>query len=259
MKEKILDFLKSDNNFYPTKVLKQHWRESKYSYATMPRPDFGIMVVLHGNANFLCEGEIVRATAGNVIFLPKRSRYEAIFPDEIDDYLVSFDATGVELDISSPVKIIDDASFSCVEHFSELVNENISELYTPLRSKGLFYLLIDSITNNAESENDDHHNLVAYARELLYSGELSIADVAKACAVSESSLRAIFKDKTGMTPIQYRLTSRIKKAAYLLESTDMTIYEIADSLGFFDAAYFSKIFKKYMGITPKQYSCNKNI
>ena len=117
MKQRILDFLKSDNNFYPTKVLKQHWRESKYSYATMPRPDFGIIVVLRGNANFVTDDKIIRATAGNVVFLPKGIRYEAMFPDEIDDYLISFDATGIELDISYPVKIIEDASFSCIEHF----------------------------------------------------------------------------------------------------------------------------------------------
>lgn len=259
MKQRILNFLKDDNNFYTTKILKQHWHQSKYSYVTMPRPDFGIMMVLRGNANFVFEDKTITATAGNVVFLPKGSRYEAVFPDEIDDYLVSFNAIGVELDILAPIKIIENASFSCIEHFGELVNESLSEAHTPLRSKGLFYLLLDSIANNAETENDDHLKLVARARELLCSGELSVCGVARECAVSESSLRAIFKEKTGMTPIEYRLTSRIKKAAYLLESTDMSVYDIADKLGFFDAAYFSKIFKKYMGITPKQYSRNKNM
>ena len=147
MKQRILNFLKSDNNFYTSKILKQHWRQSKYSYATDPRPDNGIMLVLRGNACFVTEEETITATAGNVLFLPKGSRYEAVFPDEIDDYLVSFDAHGKGLVLSSPVKLIERAPFYCVERFSELVSENYSETHTILHSRGLFYLLLDAIAN----------------------------------------------------------------------------------------------------------------
>ena len=69
----------------------------------------------------------------------------------------------------------------------------------------------------------------------------------------------MFKEQTGITPVEYRLYAKIKKASYLLESTDMTVYEISEQLGFFDAAYFCKMFKKYKGMTPKQFSQNKKI
>ena len=74
-KQKILDFLKADNNFYTTKILKQHWKESKYSYLDHPRPDYGLIIVLKGRVNFVTDGDILAATAGNVVFLPKGSRY----------------------------------------------------------------------------------------------------------------------------------------------------------------------------------------
>ena len=259
MKDRILSFLKSDSNFNTTKILKQHWRQSKYSYATMPRPDFGIMLVLRGSALFVVGEEIVTATAGNVVFLPKGSRYEAIFPDETEDYLVSFDAEEQGLCLVSPVKLIERAPFYCVERFSELVSEGVSERYTALRSKGLFYLLIDSIVNAVDAENDSHRTLITQARELLYNGERSVSEVAKKCAVSESSLRRIFKEQTGMTPVEYRLYAKLRRAAYLLESTDMSVCEVSNEIGFFDTAYFCKVFKKHMGITPKQYSHNKKI
>ena len=62
-----------------------------------------------------------------------------------------------------------------------------------------------------------------------------------------------------MSPVQYRLLARIKQAAYLLESTGKSISEISEELGFFDVAYFCKVIKKHMGVTPNQYSQNKNI
>ena len=113
--------------------------------------------------------------------------------------------------------------------------------------------------NAVDAENDSHRTLITQARELLYNGELSVSEVAKKCAVSESSLRRIFKEQTGMTPVEYRLYAKLRRAAYLLESTDMSVCEVSNEIGFFDTAYFCKVFKKHMGITPKQYSHNKKI
>lgn len=257
--QKILDFLKTDNNFYTTKILKQHWRHSKYSYATIPRPDFGIMLVLRGSARFVTGDQSLVATAGNILFLPKGSKYEAIFDDEIDDYLVSFDYDGEALDIDAPVKLIEHAPLYCGERFRELISENFSGVHTHLKSKGLFYLLLDAVASNSEGENDEHQTLIARAKELLYKGELGVGEVARVCAVSESGLRQIFKEQTGMTPIEYRLYAKMKQAEYLLEATGMSISEIADKLGFFDAAYFCKVFKRHIGLTPKEYSKNKNM
>ena len=86
-----------------------------------------------------------------------------------------------------------------------------------------------------------------------------MSEIAKECAVSESGLRRIFKEQTGMTPVEYRLAARINQAAYLLEATGMSVSEIADKLGFFDTAYFCKIFKRQMGMTPREYSKNKKM
>ena len=258
-KQKILDFLRENNNFYTTKILRQHWRHNSYSYADMPRPDFGVMLVLSGTARFEIGEERIEASAGNILFLPKGSRYEAIFDDEIDDYLVSFDYAGDLIDVDAPVKLVERVPLYCVERFRELISENFSGNHSALKSHGLFYLLLDAVANNIEGENDTHRVLVSRARELLSNGEMSVGEIAKECAVSESGLRHIFKEQTGMTPIEYRLYARIKEAAYLLEATGMSVSEIADRLGFFDAAYFCKVFKEYTGVTPKQYSLNKKL
>lgn len=259
MKETILNFLKSDINFNITKIRKQHWKKGKkYSCVEMPRPDFEILLVLHGRVDFISKFEPLSATDGSVVFLPKESSYVAVFSEETENYIVSFDASEKSC-WSFPIKLIECAPINCVECFAELVNESLSEAHTRLRSKGLFYLFINSITNTAEIENDSHRRLVTQAMELLHNSEMSVCEIAKECAVSESSLRHIFKEKTGITPIEYRLSAKIKKAIYLLESTNMTVCEISDSLGFFDAAYFSKVFKRIVGVTPKQYSHNLKI
>jgi transcriptional regulator GlxA family with amidase domain len=58
---------------------------------------------------------------------------------------------------------------------------------------------------------------------------------------------------TGLSPNQYHLNLRITRAQELLESTLLNIEEVADQTGFENIYYFSKIFKKKVGTSPKVY------
>ena len=55
------------------------------------------------------------------------------------------------------------------------------------------------------------------------------------------------------TPIDYLNYYRVERACLLLASPDLTITEIAYRCGFNDSSYFGKVFRKYKGISPKQY------
>ncbi|MBE5744308.1 MAG: helix-turn-helix domain-containing protein [Clostridiales bacterium] len=62
-----------------------------------------------------------------------------------------------------------------------------------------------------------------------------------------------FKDKTGVTPAKYIKTKRLAAAKVLLESTDLTISEIAEKVGIIDDSHFSRDFKKYYNMSPAKY------
>ena len=258
--QKILNWLSATEDFHTTKILKQHWKESKYSYHTAPRPDFGMLLVIKGSIDFVTDGEVLTARAGNLVFLPKHSRYEAVFTDEADDLLVSFDTRGEEIRLHAPILLSERTPLSCVERFRALVEGHFYKELTRLQKKGLFYLLLDAVITETEAQTNEHRHLINQAKALLQDASaLSVGEIAKKCAVSESSLRQIFKAQTGTTPAQYRTDVKLKQAVYLLESTDLTVHEIAEKLNFFDAAYFCKVFRSRVGITPGQYARNKKI
>ena len=258
--QKVLNWLSATEDFHTTKILKQHWKESKYSYRTAPRPDFGMLLVIKGSIDFVTDGEVLTARAGNLVFLPKYSRYEAFFMDEADDLLVSFDTSGEEILLHAPIVLSERTPLSCVERFRALVEGHFYKELTRLQKKGLFYLLLDAVITEAEEQTNEHHHLINQAKALLQDASaLSVAKIAKKCAVSESSLRQIFKAQTGMTPAQYRTDIKLKQAAYLLESTDLTVHEIAEKLNFFDAPYFCKVFRSHIGLSPMEYARDKKI
>ena len=264
--KKILDNLTSRSEeydncaIYPTKILKQYWRENRFSYLDTPRPDYGFMLLLKGEVDFVCGEDTLTADAGNLIFLPKGCRYEAIFRGVAEDLLLCFDTFSSFPASPAPLKLFDKVSALCTERFHALSEAKYSGKYSNIYIQGLFYLLLDSIANNRESESCAHYSLVCRAKELLLGDEdMSITKIAKCCAVSESGLRRIFRDQTGSSPTAYRTEAKLKRASYLLESTNMTVNEISVRLGFFDSAYFCKIFKNHFGLTPTEYSKNKKL
>ena len=259
-KEKILEWLCSAPSFFPVSALKQRWERSSYSYLAVPRPNFGLILVLSGNVDFTTESGTVSARAGNLVFLPKFSRYEAIFPDETEDYLVCFDTDSLGISVSEPTVLIDTASVFCVEKFKALVEKSLFGRSDDLESRGLMYLLFNSVVTEAREQGDFQSRTLKRASELLQSDySLSVEEVAHRCAVSPSTLRNIFKSKLGASPAEYRTDMKLRRAQYLLESTSLTVSEISERLSFFDPAYFCKVFKERLGLTPGQYAKNKKL
>lgn len=86
-----------------------------------------------------------------------------------------------------------------------------------------------------------------------YLNDLTLTDIAKQVHLSEKYFSRYFKRKIGYTFTQYIQTLKINHAKDLLLNTNMPIFRIAMDLKFSDAAYFTKVFFKHEGLTPKQY------
>ncbi len=82
---------------------------------------------------------------------------------------------------------------------------------------------------------------------------LSLKSLAGMCFISPSYLSYLFKQETGQTLTDYINTQRVERAARRLQNTDDTVAEIAEDVGILDVNYFTKIFKKSMGVTPTAY------
>lgn len=86
-----------------------------------------------------------------------------------------------------------------------------------------------------------------------YSHDISVDDIAKAVGVSRSHLYRVFMSNVGQSPIDYLTNYRVGEACSLLKSSNLSIAEIAVSVGFFDQFYFSRVFKKVKGVPPSKY------
>ena len=95
--------------------------------------------------------------------------------------------------------------------------------------------------------------ILKYVTENMSNPDLKIDDIAEAMGMSRSVLYAKIKQSVSMTPIDFVRHIRIMRASELLQQTDDTLASISFEVGFSDPKYFSKVFKKEMGIVPSEY------
>ena len=85
------------------------------------------------------------------------------------------------------------------------------------------------------------------------SAPLTLSALAAAQGLSEGYLATVFKKETEKTVSEYVREKRMKHAAHLLTTTRLQIQTVALHCGIMDVQYFSKLFKKHTGKTPKEY------
>lgn len=83
--------------------------------------------------------------------------------------------------------------------------------------------------------------------------ELTLAELSAAMGTSPSTLSAVFRQCTGHAPMDFFTRLKMKQACRMLRSGGEYVYEVARQLGYRDPYYFSRAFKKVMGVSPRSY------
>lgn len=125
----------------------------------------------------------------------------------------------------------------------------------------LDYNLLEQLLLHCANLISDTHHLdiderVKRAQQFVdeqYNQAFSLQDVADSVHMSASRLAALFKQQAGVTIFGWRDEKRMLEAAQLLRGTDISIAEIGQLIGISDPAYFSRIFHRHVGTSPRSY------
>ena len=102
------------------------------------------------------------------------------------------------------------------------------------------------------NEHDIYRKALQYIKEH-YTEGITVADVSKHINYSESYFGYAFKKKYKMSVNQYVRELQLAKSKDLLENTSFSVSSVASYVGFDDFTYFSALFKKHFGLSPKEY------
>lgn len=241
------------------------------TYRPRGRIDFQLLYIAAGQAHFFLDGKDVVVTAGHmVLYLPKEvQKYVYYGVDQTEVYWVHFTGGNVKNILKSYgiplnghvfytgkfpeyqrlfLEMIQELQL-CRPHFEELLSALLGQLFILIsRQLNGTHKLADYIQTEMESA-------IRYFNEH-YNKEIVIDDYAASTHRSTTWFIRSFKQYTGMTPMQYIISTRISNAQRLLGSMDYNVTEIASIVGYDNPLYFSRLFKKQTGMAPSEYRKN---
>lgn len=231
------------------------------------RSDYQLLYIASGKAFFTFENNSTEVCAGNMILYRPHEYQQYIYylRDKPEVYWIHFTGYDAASQLShEPFTRNHIFHTGTSSHYRELFFQIIRELQVsrpccqellPVLLQQLFLLIR---RNAAEGQAEKHRlqkemeHAVHYFNEN-YFRSIEIEQYAASLHMSTCWFIRSFKQYMGMPPLQYLTSIRISRAKELLKGTDYTISEIGAIVGYENPLYFSRIFKKQEGISPKGY------
>lgn len=241
-------------------------REEFHTIRPVGRKDYQMIYVASGLAHFLIEGEEKTFGEGSLILFkplePQDYWYTLLEYPEI--YWIHFGGDEV-------VKILEKLNLTkrmvnvgLQSEYKDLFEKIIRELIMKRSSyldmtrqlvQELFILFsryLKEMGSNGNGRNEKIDIIIERINKE-YGNEIKVEVLARNYGFSTCWFINQFKEYTGYTPLQYITKVRLGKAKELLHSNVYNISEIAELCGYNNPLYFSRIFKKYFGNSPKEY------
>lgn len=111
--------------------------------------------------------------------------------------------------------------------------------------------------NNTQAEEGNISKLAIHYMKENIEKHLDLQEIADQIGYSASHFSMLFKKQTGHSPLTYFNLLKIQQACQMLDTTDMKINQICYKIGIEDTYYFSRLFSKIMGMSPREYRKSK--
>lgn len=253
---------------YPNYTAPSHWHD-----------DIEFIAVLSGEMQYNINGEIITLKENDGIIVNARqlhfgfsaAKKECDFVCILLHPLLLCTTGAYERDFVLPVLHNRNAAFiklnAAVSWEKDILKE-LKYMYAvrddkiaPMKVQSSFVkiwtLIYENIPleNNLKAQNTDLtiiKNMIGFIQQN-YTDKISLSDIASSGAVGQSKCCKLFGKYLSQTPNAYLTQYRLDKSAKLLKTTDMTITEITNAVGFGGSSYYAETFRKWIGICPTDY------
>lgn len=232
------------------------------------RDNYNSLLITHiidGSFTFVKDNNPITAHAGDTVILDCYKPHEYYTNDRFESIWIHISGVN-SFDLFQEIEKTEGNIVKCrdIHHVKKLlfrIYDGISSVNPPselnmsLDIYKLFAELLNpqSIKSKGENDYEDNIQLVKdYICENL-NENITVKKLADYVHMSTSHFSRVFKQQTGFSPYDYVLISRLNKAKYLLQKTDMTVASIAYEIGFNSESNFIYFFTENEGISPGKF------
>lgn len=239
---------------------------------------YEMLYIRSGNFTYFIKDKIYTVTSRNIILIDKNILHKAVITNDVTNsyFIIKFNDKFLhdifrekcaelfknkQLFIDEHQLLIIDFLFSKIQKEYEenkpesklLVRYQLCEIITSLHR-----VKETTVPNHIKKPEDsfDIEHIIKYINQNIFNTDesvLSLSNIAKRFSMSPSYFSKVFKKKVGLGFKEYVVSSKILYAKKLMQTTNMSITDIAEKCGFMDCNYFSTVFKRLELISPSQY------
>ena len=234
-----------------------------YHWGAGMRDHYLLHYVVSGGGTYTLGGRSYAVRAGQIFLAWPNTliRYSADESDPWEYYWLGFtgpDAAALiaqsGLRPDAPVRTIGFGR-SLQRYITAIYDARGQSAWSRTQMLGYAYLVLGKLVEGRE-EGASPADMVDKAAEFIsnnYTDQITVDDVAASAGVSRSWLYRGFQRRFGKSPLAYLEDLRLHYAKQLLTGTELRVSEIAYSVGYLDALYFSKVFSRRTGLSPTAY------
>jgi len=233
---------------------------AQHKYHMPPVAIERFVYITQGRVRFFLEKGQLLASARDMVYLPGGTAYHSEWMEDSEFMVVDVLLHDEE---NQPIRFGESPSVlfhDTHEAYRGLLRElaAIADATGPfdwLERLSLSFKLLCEMARDTNREVLSEHNRrikagLTYLQNN-FTGDFTVEELAQMCCLSVGSFRRSFAQCVGMSPVEYRNRLRIQKAVTLLKTGKYTVGETAEAVGIQDIKYFSKLFQRYTGVTPR--------
>ena len=212
-------------------------------------------IIVKGSGTYIYLNKKLNVNEGDMVFIPENIYCYSEWHGnpEIEVFYVScfmhyehflYEPQVIYCDDETKNELIEISNLLSVDYIKEL------EAYS------LFYKLLQKLLPQMVQSNISYDKTLQTAFEFItdnWNNEFTIADLAKKCCVSESTIYHLFQKELGQTPVNYWNSIKINNAIKYLENSNYSISMISRLVGFHSENHFRKVFRSVTGSTPLKF------
>lgn len=214
-------------------------------------PHHYIALMKKGRSRLVSQAKTIEINEGDVFYIPFALPYQSYWYGNSE---ISFISLGFHLFPETTDKNYRLQKIECDDSLKEKIKS--ITLNKPVNSCGLykFYGVLNELLPIMETEDLTRNEQIfkKAKRFITHNTDCNAQAIAKHCNVSESTLYLAFKTVANKTPNEVKNEILCDKAIFLLSTTDKSVQEISDALGFSSTSYFRKTLKTYVKLTPRE-------
>ena len=218
-----------------------------------PRQCDGFCLYFEGEADYIFENMTLTAKAGDVLFLPENGDYNISVKIPCSYICIDFSFVKKGL-LPCVIENAKNVKKDFYKFYYNWINNSPTKIPRAFELINRIYCQLINLRSKSYSRSDE---IFTKAVELILQhykeSDFNVELLADSLNITTVHLRRVFSHNTSVSPIKYINDIRFDQAKILLTTSNLTVGEIALSLGFTDQFHFSKSFKASVGVSPTEY------